>query len=193
MTTTLKLQPAITIDSDKFFQICQQNPELIIEENAQGELLIMSPTGGETGRKNAELIGDFIIWNRKQQLGFVFDSSTCFQLPQGGRRSPDVAWVKKERWLKLSPEEREKFPTLCPDFALELLSPSDTLSATQTKMAEYLASGLQLGWLINPQSQQVEIYRSHQPKEILVKPNQLSGENILPNFILEIDWLWESL
>ena len=191
MTTTLKLQPAITIDSDKFFQICQQNPELNIEENAQGELLIMSPTGGETGRKNAELIADFIIWNRKHQLGFVFDSSTCFQLPQGGRRSPDVAWVKKERWLNLSPEEREKFPTLCPDFALELLSPSDNLTTTQTKMAEYLASGLQLGWLINPKSQQVEIYRSDGSQEVLIKPNKLSGETVLLNFTLEIAWLWQ--
>lgn len=191
MTTTLKLQPAITIDSEKFFQICQQNPELNIEENAQGELLIMSPTGGETGRKNAELIADFIIWNRKHQLGFVFDSSTCFQLPQGGRRSPDIAWVKKERWLNLSPEEREKFPPLCPDFALELLSPSDNLTTTQTKMVEYLASGLRLGWLINPKSQQVEIYRGDGSQETLVKPDQLSGETVLLNFTLEMTWLWE--
>lgn len=191
MTTTLKLQPAIAIDSDKFFQICQQNPELVIEENAQGELLIMSPTGGETGRKNAELIGDFIIWNRKHKLGFVFDSSTCFQLPQGGRRSPDIAWVKKEHWLDLSTEEREKFPPICPDFVLELLSPSDSLTSTQTKMEEYLASGLRLGWLIDPQSQRVEVYRSNLPKEILVKPNQLLGEDILLNFVLEVEWLWE--
>jgi len=191
MTTTLKLEPAIALNDGQFFSLCQQNPDLKIERSPQGELIIMPPTGGETGRKNAELIADFIIWNRQTKLGVVFDSSTCFRLPNGGDRSPDVAWVKKDRWNALTLEQQTKFPPLCPDFALELLSPSDNLATTQAKMREYQASGLQLGWLLNPQDQQVEIYRPNQSIEILSKPKELSGEIILANFILNISWFWQ--
>jgi len=191
MTTTLKLEPAIALNEGQFFSLCQQNPDLKIERSPQGELIIMPPTGGETGRKNAELIADFIIWNRQTKLGVVFDSSTCFRLPNGGDRSPDVAWVKKDRWEALTQEQQNKFPPLCPDFALELLSPSDNLATTQAKMEEYQASGLQLGWLLNPQNQQVEIYRPNKTVEILSKPKELSGENILLNFILDIGWFWQ--
>ena len=191
MTTTLKLEPAIALNDGQFFSLCQQNPDLKIERSPQGELIIMPPTGGETGRKNAELIADFIIWNRQTKLGVVFDSSTCFRLPNGGDRSPDVAWVKKDRWNALTLEQQTKFPPLCPDLALELLSPSDNLATTQAKMREYQASGLQLGWLLNPQDQQVEIYRPNQSIEILSKPKELSGEIILANFILNISWFWQ--
>jgi Uma2 family endonuclease len=191
MTTTLKLEPAIALNEGQFFSLCQQNPDLKIERSPQGELIIMPPTGGETGRKNAELIADFIIWNRQTKLGVVFDSSTCFRLPNGGDRSPDVAWVKKDRWEALTQEQQSKFPPLCPDFALELLSPSDNLATTQAKMEEYQTSGLQLGWLLNPQNQQVEIYRPNETVEILSKPKELSGENILLNFILDIGWFWQ--
>jgi Uma2 family endonuclease len=151
----------------------------------------MPPTGGETGRKNAELIADFIIWNRQSKLGIVFDSSTCFRLPKGGDRSPDVSFIKKERWDSLTPEQQRKFPPLCPDFVLELLSPSDNLSFTQAKMQEYQASGVQLAWLLNPHDQQVEIYRLGYPVEILFRPSELSGENILSDFVLNIAWLWQ--
>jgi Uma2 family endonuclease len=136
------------------------------------------------------LIADFIIWNRQTKLGVVFDSSTCFRLPKGGDRSPDVAWVKKDRWETLTSEQQSKFPPLCPDFVLDLLSPSDYLATTQAKMQEYQASGLQLGWLLNPQAQQVEIYRANQTVEILSKPKELSGENILINFMLNLVWFW---
>jgi Uma2 family endonuclease len=151
----------------------------------------MPPTGGETGRKNAELIADFIIWNRQSKLGIVFDSSTCFRLPKGGDRSPDVSFIKKERWDGLTSEQQRKFPPLCPDFVLELLSPSDNLGFTQAKMQEYQANGVQLAWLLNPQDQQVEIYRVGYPVEILFRPRELFGENILPNFVLNIAWLWQ--
>ena len=190
MTTILKLEPAIALNEGQFFSLCQQNPDLKIERSPQGELIIMPPTGGETGRQNAELIADFIIWNRQTKLGVVFDSSTCFRLPNGGDRSPDVAWIKKDRWEALTLEQQSKFPPLCPDFVLELLSPSDNLATTQAKMQEYQASGLQLGWLLNPQAQQVEIYRANQTVEILSKPKELSGENILTNFILNLGWFW---
>ncbi len=190
-TTTIQLEPAIALTESQFFTLCQQNPDLKFERSPQGELIIMPPTGGETGRKNAEIIGDFIIWNRKTQLGVVFDSSTCFRLPNGGDRSPDVAWVKKERWDALTPEQQHKFPPLCPDFALELLSPSDDLTVTQAKMREYQAAGLKLGWLLNPQNKQVEIYRLGCPVEVLTSPDALSEESILPNFVLNLAWLWQ--
>ena len=191
MNTTLKLEPAIALSENQFFTLCQQNPDLKIERSGQGELIIMPPTGGETGRKNAELIADFIIWNRQSKLGIVFDSSTCFRLPKGGDRSPDLSWLKKERWDGLTSEQKRKFPPLCPDFVLELLSPSDNLSLAQAKMQEYQANGVQLAWLLNPQDQQVEIYRLGYPVEILFRPRELFGENVLPNFVLNITWLWQ--
>ncbi len=192
MITTVKLAPAFSLTTEQFYHLCRQNPDLKFERSTNGELIIMPPTGGETGRKNAELIGEFIFWNRKTKLGIVFDSSTCFRLPLGSDRSPDVSWIKKERWEKLTDEEKSKFPPLCPDFVLELLSKSDNLSTTQAKMQEYMDNGAKLGWLINPQLQQVEIYRPQQPVEILQSPTTISGEDILVNFELNLAWLWES-
>ena len=190
-TTILKLEPAIALSESQFFTLCQQNPDLKIERSGQGELIIMPPTGGETGRKNATLISRLVMWNETDNLGVVFDSSTCFRLPKGGDRSPDVSFIKKERWDSLTPEQQRKFPPLCPDFVLELLSPSDNLSFTQAKMQEYQANGVQLAWLLNPQDQQVEIYRLGCPVEILFRPRELFGENVLPNFVLNITWLWQ--
>ena len=189
-TTILKLEPAIALSENQFFTLCQQNPDLKIERSGQGELIIMPPTGGETGRKNATLIARLVMWNETYNLGVVFDSSSCFRLPKGGDRSPDVSWLKKERWDSLTPEQQRKFPPLCPDFVLELLSPSDNLSFTQAKMQEYQANGVQLAWLLNPQDQQVEIYRLGCPVEILFRPRELSGENVLPNFVLNLAWFW---
>jgi len=189
-TTILKLEPAIALSENQFFTLCQQNPDLKIERSGQGELIIMPPTGGETGRKNATLIARLVMWNETDNLGVVFDSSTCFRLPNGSDRSPDVSWLKKERWDSLTPEQQRKFPPLCPDFVLELLSPSDNLSFTQAKMQEYQANGVQLGWLLNPQDQQVEIYRLGYPVEILSCPRELFGENVLPNFVLNLAWFW---
>jgi Uma2 family endonuclease len=189
-TTILKLEPAIALSESQFFTLCQQNPDLKIERSGQGELIIMPPTGGETGRKNATLIARLVMWNETYNLGVVFDSSSCFRLPKGGDRSPDVSWLKKERWDSLTPEQQRKFPPLCPDFVLELLSPSDNLSFTQAKMQEYQANGVQLAWLLNPQDQQVEIYRLGCPVEILFRPRELSGENVLPNFVLNLAWFW---
>jgi len=189
-TTILKLEPAIALSENQFFTLCQQNPDLKIERSGQGELIIMPPTGGETGRKNATLIARLVMWNETDNLGVVFDSSTCFRLPKGGDRSPDVSWLKKERWDSLTPEQQRKFPPLCPDFVLELLSPSDNLSFTQAKMQEYQANGVQLAWLLNPHDQQVEIYRLGCPVEILFRPRELSGENVLPDFVLNLAWFW---
>jgi Uma2 family endonuclease len=125
-------------------------------------------------------------WNRQNNLGKAFDSSTGFKLPNGATRSPDVSWIKIERWNALTPEQRKRFLPLCPDFVIELVSESDDLTDTQAKMREYIANGLRLGWLINPKNKQVEIYHQNQEIEILQSPLSLSGEDVLPGFILDL-------
>ena len=146
----------------------------------------MSPTGGETGKRNLEIALQLGTWNKQVKLGVAFDSSSGFKLPNGAERSPDAAWVKKERWDALTPEQRQKFPPLCPDFVVELCSPSDSLAKTQERMQEYLDNQAQLGWLIDPQSKQVEIYRQGQAIEVLNTPKILSGESVLPGFVLDL-------
>ena len=188
---TIDLSPITHLNPTQFEDLCAANPDIKFERTPARELVIMSPTGGETGRSNAELSADFVTWNRRTQLGVVFDSSTCFKLPGGGDRSPDVAWVEQSRWDALTPEQRRKFPPICPDFALELVSPSDRPLMVRAKMQEYLGSGLQLGWLINPQDKQVEVYQAGQdPPEVLEAPMTLSGEPVLPGFVLNLAWLW---
>lgn len=176
----------VGLSDEQFYQLCQINENWRLEETAQGELLIMPPVGAISGNRESEFNADVVIWNRQTKLGKVFSSSTIFILPNGGKRSPDVAWIANERWEALTLEEQEKFAPICPDFVIELRSRTDSLSQLQEKMQEYLDSGLQLGWLINPQNQQVEIYRQHQPMEMVQLPTTLSGEEILPGFVLEI-------
>lgn len=183
----LNLTPLIQhFTPEQFYELCMANKDVAMERSATGELIIMPPVGGESGEREANYITDLSIWNRQTQRGKVFSSSTVFRLPQGGDRAPDAAWVSLERWQALTPEQRRKFPPLCPDFVLELRSDSDRLKPLQNKMQEYLASGLKLGWLIDPQTQRVEIYRPHQEVEILALPATISGEDILPGFRLEI-------
>lgn len=187
MTTIINLEPLThMLTRQQFRHLCQRNPDVQLERSLQGELVIMSPVGGESGNQEATLITKVGIWNEQTQLGYVFSSSTIFSLPKGGDRSPDVAWIAKARWESLSPEDREAFPPICPDFVIELRSRSDRLPPLQAKMQEYLASGLQLGWLINPQAQQVEIYRPGGEAEIISLPATLSGETILPGFQLSL-------
>jgi Uma2 family endonuclease len=178
----------VPLTDEQFYQLCQDNENWQLERTAQGELIIMPPVGGLSGKRESDLNADLVIWNRQTQLGQVFSSSTIFTLPSGAKRSPDVAWVKSDRWESLTLEEQEKFPPLCPDFVIELRSRTDSLNQLQEKMQEYLDSGLQLGWLINPQSQQVEIYRPNQSVEIVQLPTTLSGEKVLPGFILDISF-----
>jgi Uma2 family endonuclease len=187
---TVNFNPIIELTDDQFYQLCRANPDVKFERNAKRELIIMSPTGGETGNYNFEIAADLAIWNRQNRLGVCFDSSTCFSLPQGGDRSPDVSWIKQERWDALTPEEKEKFPPIAPDFVLELMSPTDSLKKTQEKMQEYMDSGVKLGWLINRKTRRVEIYRLGQPVEVLESPTELSGEDILPGFVLNLQNVW---
>ncbi|GCL42636.1 Uma2 family endonuclease [Anabaena sp. FACHB-1250] len=183
---TLQIPKSLKFTDDKFVEMIAANKDLRLELSSQGELSIMSPTGGETGDRNLELGGQVWFWNRQNGLGKAFDSSTGFKLPNGATRSPDVSWIKIETWNALTPEQRKRFLPLCPDFVMELVSESDDLADTQAKMREYIANGLRLGWLINPKNKQVEIYRPNQEIEVLESPTSLSGEDVLPGFILDL-------
>jgi Uma2 family endonuclease len=188
---TVNFNSIINLDDEQFYQLCQNNPDTKFERNANGEIVIMPPTGGETGQRNAKLITRFSIWNEQTNLGEVFDSSTGYKLPNGANRSPDVSWIKKERWNALTSEQKTKFIPISPDFALELMSPTDYLKETQIKMQEYMSNEVRLGWLISPQDRLVEIYRFGLEKEVLESPNTLSGEDVLPGFVLNLEFIWE--
>jgi Uma2 family endonuclease len=182
---TLNLNPITHLTHERFQELCQANPDLKLERTAEGELIVMPPTGWESGRRNSNVNADLVIWNRQTKLGSVFDSSTGFILPNGAIRSPDAAWVSSERLIELNPNP-EGFLPLAPDFVIELRSASDRLKPLQDKMIEYCENGVRLGWLLNPQDQEVEIYRLGQEVKVLPSPINLSGEEVLPGFIL--DW-----
>ncbi|HIK13139.1 MAG TPA: Uma2 family endonuclease [Oscillatoriaceae cyanobacterium M33_DOE_052] len=191
MVLTLNLPHAWKLTDEEFASLASLNQDLRLELTATGELMIMPPTGGETGERNFELIGQFWRWNRQTKLGKAFDSSTGFRLPNGATRSPDVSWIKNDRWLALTPEQRKKFLPLCPDFAVELVSESDDIEDPREKMQEYHQNGLRLGWLIAPKTQTVEIYRPNGEVELLQSPLSLSGEDVLPGFTLDLTPIWE--
>ncbi len=185
-TLAIALQPTLELTDEQFEEICRHNRDLRLERSARGELIIMPPTGGETGERNAGIIGQLWQWNQSTHLGHVFDSSTGFKLPNGAIRAPDVAWIKRDRWLALTPAQRQKFIPLCPDFLIELRSPSDELADVRAKMREYQENGLQLGWLLDPKTRTVEIYRAQQVPDLVMNPASLSGEPILPGFSLDL-------
>jgi Uma2 family endonuclease len=188
LSTTLELK--IDLTDEQFLQLCQNNQALKFERTATGDLIIMPPTGGTTGDRNADLTFQLRAWNRQHRLGKTFDSSTGFKLPNGADRSPDAAWIAQARWDTLTLEQQDKFPPICPDFVVELMSPSDPLEKVQAKMQEYLANGARLGWLLNRKVKQVEVYRPNQPVDLLTFPATLSGESILPEFVLDLSEIW---
>ena len=189
-TTNVSLPPTLELNIDltdeQFFQLCQNNRDLKFERTASGALIIMPPTGSSTSDRNADLTYQLRAWSRENKLGKSFDSSGGFKLPNGAERSPDASWVKMERWNALSEAEKERFAPLCPDFVVELMSPSDSLEKTRVKMREYMENGARLGWLINRGQQQVEIYRPNREVEILQSPKTVSGEDVLPGFVLDL-------
>jgi Uma2 family endonuclease len=177
----------VNLTDEQFYQLCQKNQDLQFELTSTGELIIMPPVGGESGNREAEFIIDLGIWNRQTKLGYTFSSSTIFKLPNGADRSPDAAWIKKERWEALTPEQKRKFPPIAPDFVIELRSATDSLETLRQKMQEYMDAGVKLAWLINPQQQQVEIYRLGKDVELRNLPTELLDEDILPGFSLSLD------
>ncbi|MGY2880790.1 Uma2 family endonuclease [Thermostichus sp. OS-CIW-28] len=189
---TLNLSPLITLSRADFIRLCAANPELKLERTAQGELVIMSPIGGETGNLNFEIAGEVYVWNRQSGRGKSFDSSTGFSLPSGSDRSPDLAWIPIEKWEALDPSVRQGFLPLCPDFVVEILSPTDSWIQTQAKMQEYMDNGCRLGWLLDPKAKRVMIYRQGQAPELVEDPETLSGEDVLPGFTLPIRKIWST-
>lgn len=184
------LHPVVDLSDDQLFEFCQINRDLRIERSAHGELIVMPPTGGETSEQNAEITMQLRAWAKRDGTGTTFDSSGGFLLPNTAVRSPDAAWVKKSRLAPLSAEQRRKFIPLCPDFVIEVRSPSDSLSALREKMHEYLANGTQLGWLIDPDQRRVYVYRREMHVEVLDNPDRLSGAPVLPGFELDLREVW---
>jgi Uma2 family endonuclease len=176
----------VRVSSAEFDRLCQINPDLRLELTKDGELIVMPPVGGESGDRELNFGSQLYVWNQLTRLGKAFSSSTIFILPNGSKKSPDTAWVELSRWEALTPEDRKKFPPLAPDFVIELRSETDRLPDLQAKMQEYCDNGVRLGWLINPQQQQVEIYRIGNEVVILNAPNTLSGEDVLPGFTLDL-------
>lgn len=200
MSTTFALENGLVLDftplaakvtDEEFDELCRLNPELQIERTSEGELVVMAPTGGKTGRKNFKLIAAFGVWADSDGAGQSFDSSTLFSLPNGARRSPDLSWIRNERWEALSPQQQEAFPPLCPDFVVELRSKTDRLKTLMAKMDEYIANGAQLGLLIDPLERKVHIYHPAVDPEVLDDPETVSGEPLLKGFVLEVRSLWD--
>lgn len=176
----LRISPA------SFWRLCLANPNSWLERTAKGELIIMPPAGPDSSRRNASLGAQLWTWNRQTNLGIVFDSSVGFTLPNTAIRGPDSAWMTRARWEALPQEEREKFSRVSPDFVAELRSKSKDMPELRDKMREYIAQGVRLAWLIDPRTEAVEIYRPGRPVEVLKRPATLSGEDVLPGFVLDL-------
>lgn len=191
-TVVLNTNRLTKFDDEEFFALCASNKDLRIERNSKGEIIIMSPVGSESDAKNSEIIAELVNWNRKTRLGRVFGPSAGFKLPNSAVRSPDASWIGGARWNALPAESREKFAPLCPDFIVELRSPSDNLTELKEKMQEWVDNGCRLGWLIDPETETSYIYRhsnssfGDHPSEIQSFDASLSGEDVLKGFVLEL-------
>jgi Uma2 family endonuclease len=186
---TLNLESITHLTHEQFRKLCRDNRDIRLELTAKGELIVMPPTGWESGNRNANLTTNLNIWNRKAKAGMVFDSSTGFILPNGATRSPDAAWVALERINALNPNP-DGFLPLAPDFVIELRSSSDSLKTLQDKMIEYRDNGVRLGWFLNAKERAVEIYRPGKEVELLNSPTSLFGEEVLPGFVLDLKDIW---
>ncbi len=187
---TIVVPDRFIVTQEQFEQIAIANRDLRLERTAKGELIVMPPAGSDTGRKNADISGQLYVWNKKTKLGFVFDSSAGFILPNGAERSPDASWIEKSRWEALTKEQQEKFAPICPDFVIELKSKSDRLKTLEAKMEEYIENGAKMGWLIEPENKQVQIYYPDRAVEICSNISSISGYNLLPEFELDLTEIW---
>jgi Uma2 family endonuclease len=189
-TLKLNLRPVMELTDERLYLLCQANRELCFERTAQGELLLMAPTAGETGRRNAKLTQHLANWADTDGSGLVFDSSTGFVLPNGAMRSPDAAWLRRARWESLRPDQKQTFIPLCPDFVIELRSGTDSLQVLQDKLQEYIQNGALLGWLIDPQHRRVYVYRPGAPVECLEQADSVNGDPELPGWVLDLGEVW---
>lgn len=181
---------SLELTDDQFFRLCQDNRDLRFEMTAEGDIIIMNPTGTKTGDRNSELNFQLRLWTKQDGTGKCFDSSTAFTLPNGAKRSPDASWIRRERFAALTSDQQEVFAPICPDFVVELRSKTDRLKNLQQKMHEYIDNGAQLGWLIDPLTRKVYVYRSHKEVDVLEHPASVSGEPTLPGFVLNLDEIW---
>lgn len=186
----LQISPVWEMSADSFFDFCQLNSHLSIERTATGKLIIMSPAGSETGNRNFKLIQQLANWTDRDGSGIGFDSSAGFALPNGSTRSPDASWIKLTKWNSLSAQQKTKFAPICPDFVVELRSPSDNLKMLQDKMQEYIDNGVSLGWLIDRTTRQVYVYTPDSEVKSLDNPQTISGEPILSGFVLDLAKIW---
>jgi Uma2 family endonuclease len=191
LNPTITIPKTFNVSHEQFKQLAIVNRDLRLERTATGELIVMPPTGSETSNRNLDIEGQLWLWNRQTKLGKAFNSSGGFHLPNGADRSPDASWVSRERWEALTPEEQEGFAPLCPDFVLELRSKSDNMEPLRAKMREYMENKARLGWLIDRKNRKVEIYRQDRDVEVLDNPTTLSGEDVLPGFVLDLTEVWQ--
>ena len=182
------LRQPITLE--EFEELCANYRDLRLELTSTGELIVMPPTGAETGKRNFNLIGQLAVWFRQTGIGVCFDSDTGFILPNGAVRSPDLAWVTREKWDRLTDQQKKRFAPWCPDFVVELRSPTDRLSEVRNKMAEYMETGASMGWLIDPGKRQVYVYRPNEELMVLDNPTTISADPLLPGFTLNLTELW---
>jgi Uma2 family endonuclease len=189
---TLNIPPVLTltVTREQFIELAIANRDLQLERTATEELIVNPPTGSETGNRNSDLNGQLWLWNRQTRLGKTFDSSSGFHLPSGADRSPDASWVRQERWDALTSEEKDGFAPIAPDFVVELRSKSDRMQPLRDKMKEYMENQVRLGWLIDRKNRKVEIYRQKRELEVLENPAILSGEDVLPGFVLDLTEVW---
>ena len=187
MELPLKIRSVAGLTDDMFFDLCQANSQLFLERDKDGNIIVMAPTGSDTGNYNFELAFELGLWNRHSKAGYVFDSSTGFTLPNGAVRSPDVSWVVKSKWEALTESQQTKFAPICPDLVVEVKSGSDNLNDLKAKMEEYIANGSRLGWLIDRSNRQVFIYRANGSVEIKSgKSVELAGEEVLNGLVIAV-------
>jgi Uma2 family endonuclease len=191
MPLPLRFRPQTPMSDEDLMRFCAANDRVRVERDANGEILVMTPAGSKTGKKNTDIIIDLGLWNRESDRGVVFESNTGFTLPDGSMLSPDASWVERRRWEALNDRDQERFAPICPDFVIELRSPSDDLKELQTKMLHWIANGTQLAWLIDPIEQNVSVYRPGELPEIHHHPTSVQGDGIMAGFELVMARIWE--
>ncbi len=187
----LRTSPAIELTEDQFFALCQLNRDLHLERNAEGDIIIMPPTGFATDDRNSEINYQLRRWAKADGRGVATGSSAGFHLPNGADRAPDAAWTLRARLATVTREKKEKFLPLCPDFVIELRSPSDDLDEIKAKMKEYIENGARLGWLLDPKSRRVYVYRPDADAVVIEDPEEMSGDLELSSFVLDLREIWE--
>ncbi len=191
MPLPLRFRPETPMSDEELVRFCAANDFLRVERDANGEILVMTPAGNNTGRKNAYLIQVLGAWSDADGRGYAFDSNTGFTLPDGSMRSPDAAWIQAVRWDALSALDKERFSPICPDFIVELRSPSDNLAELQAKMEQWIANGAQAAWLIDPERQVVAVYRPGDEPEIHHHPTSVQGHGVIAGFELVMTRIWD--